>query len=206
MTDAFALLGEPRRPWIHPDTLRARFHEVANPVHPDRFHSASQEERDAATARYAELNAAHQTLREPRLRLAHLLELETGAPLRDIQRLPPGVMDLFVEVGQGCRDVDEFLVRKNAATSPMLKLGAVREIPAWFDRLNGLQARVAARQAELDRELEALNPAWASAPPLGDPSRAVSLPLEDLERLYRACSYAGRWSSQLQERIAQLIG
>jgi hypothetical protein len=41
-------------------------------------------------------------------RLLHLLELELGSRPRDVQRIPSGTMDLFVEVGQVCHEVDRF--------------------------------------------------------------------------------------------------
>ena len=86
MTDAFALLGESRLPWIDPDGLKERFLRLSGPFHPDRVHSASESERQEANRRFAELSSAHHTLREHRDRLLHLLELESGAPPRDIQK------------------------------------------------------------------------------------------------------------------------
>jgi curved DNA-binding protein CbpA len=204
MNDAFALLGQPRHPSLDPSAVRAAFHELANPTHPDRFHGAAADIRDAATERYSALNAAHLTLRETRTRLAHLLELETGAPPRDIQRLPPGVMELFAEIGQTCREVDDFLAKKSAAESPMLKLAAMRDLPKWLGKLNALLAKIQARQTDLDAELAALNPAWDTAPAPGDPARTTALPLDRLEQLYRAVSYASRWTTQVQDRIGQL--
>lgn len=204
MTDAFALLGEPRRPAPDTDALRQRFLEISAPLHPDRFHGAPEAERSEAGRRFAELNAAHQTLREPRDRLLHLLELEAGAKPRDIQRIPPGTMDLFVEVGQMCRDCDEYLKKKAEATSPILRLRQMQAGLDWMERLTGLQARVRAKEEELTAELASLNSVWAAAPPVGDPARAATLPLERLEQLYRAMSYVARWTGQIQERVVQL--
>lgn len=206
MNDAFATLGLRRRPWLDPEVLRRDFLAQSGPTHPDRFHSAGVEERDAAGARYSELNAAHQTLKDARTRLAHLIELETGAPPRDIQRLPPGSMELFSEIGQTCRDVDGYLQKRAAAASPMLQVGLLRELPVWFDRLGGLKQRVATRTAQIDAELLAMNEVWESAPPPGDPARLRALPLDRLEQCYRAASYAARWSAQIQDRMAALAG
>ena len=164
MTDAFALLSEPRRPWLDIDALKARFLPLSTAVHPDRVHGASEAEKAAANARYAELNAAFNTLKEPRDRLLHLLELEAGAKPGDIQRIPPGTMDLFVEVGQTCRDTDEFLKRKSAAESPMVKLRLMQEGFDWLDKLQALQGRVNARRDELTTELQTMNDVWAAAP------------------------------------------
>lgn len=204
MTDAFALLSEPRRPWLDADALKARFLPLSTAVHPDRVHSASEAEKAAANARYAELNAAFNTLKEPRDRLLHLLELEAGGKPKDVQRIPPGTMDLFVEVGQICRDADEFLKRKSASESPMVKLRLMQEGLDWLDRLQALQARVNAKRDELAAELQQLNARWDAAPPVGAPERPAALPLERLEQIYRAMSYVARWTEQLQERQVQL--
>jgi hypothetical protein len=204
MTDAFALLSEPRRPWLDADALKAHFLPLSTAVHPDRVHGASEAEKLAANERYAELNAAFNTLREPRERLLHLLELEAGAKPGDIQRIPPGTMDLFVEIGQTCRDADAYLAKKSTATSPMLKLRIMQEGLEWADKLQALQGRVNSRRDELTTELQAMNATWDAAPPIGSPERRAALPLERLEQIYRTMSYVARWTEQLTERVVQL--
>lgn len=204
MTDFFALLDEARRPWIDPEALKEKFLALSAAVHPDRVHNASPAEKDVATRRYAELNAAYNCLREPRDRLLHLIELESGARPRDIQRIPPGTMDLFVEVGQTCRDVDAFLAEKEKVTSPLLKVQLFERGMEWTDKLNALQQRIHARRDELLAELQQLNQAWASAPALGTPERGAALPLERVEEIYRVLSYVARWTQQIQERVVPL--
>ena len=203
MTDYFSLLGEPKRPWLDPAALRDRFLALSTPVHPDRLHGATEEAKKEASHRYAELNAAYQCLKEPKDRLLHLFELETGEKTKDIQRIPPGTMDFFAQVGQMCRDVDAFLIEKEKASSPMVKVQLFEKGMDWSDRLNELQAELNARQAELATELEGMNPLWEAAPVSG-PDRQKFLPLERLEQIYRTFSYISRWTSQLQERAVQL--
>jgi curved DNA-binding protein CbpA len=204
MTDCFELLQEPRRPWLDADALKARFLELSAAAHPDRVHGGTESERAHANARSAELNAAYNTLRESRDRLFHLLELERGAPSRDIQRIPAGTMDLFVEIGQCCRDADTFLATNPNSESPMLKLQRMRQALEWSDRLMALQRQVNLRREVLETTLRGLNAAWESAPPPSDPDRKNHLPLESLEDAARAMSYVSRWTSQLQERLGQL--
>lgn len=204
MTDAFALLGESRRPWLDPDTLKSRFLEFSAPLHPDRFHGASDSDRLAVNHRFAELSAAYNALKEPRDRLLHLLELESGTKPRDVQRIPPGTMDLFVEIGQACRETDEFLKNRVEAPSPMLKLKQLQQSLHWTDRLDTLQKKVFEKQAEIFVELQALNPIWETAPAVGSAVRQTALPLERLEQLYRSMSYVTRWTEQLRERMVQL--
>src|SRR6266480_4581877 len=98
MADYFFLLDEPRRPWLDPEVLKAKFHVLTSTVHPDRVHRATEPEKQAANQRYAELNAAYQCLREPKDRLRHLLELERGIKVEDVQKISPGTMDWFMEI------------------------------------------------------------------------------------------------------------
>jgi hypothetical protein len=204
MVDYFALMDEPRRPWLDADALREKFLQRSSDVHPDRFHSTSPAEKEQATQRYAELNLAHNTLREPRDRLLHLLELEKGEKPSDIQRIPPGTMDLFVEVGQLCRDVDAFLADRAKVESPMLKVRMFERGLDWTDKLQAVQQRIATKRGELDLELRGMNAAWEQCPPSGDASRRAALPLERVEQIYRTFSYIARWSEQLNERLVQL--
>lgn len=204
MNDAFALLSEPRQPWLDAGALKQKFLTRSTDVHPDRVHSATEADKQAANTHYAELNAAYNTLREPRDRLLHLLQLELGAKPSDIQRIPPGTMDLFVEVGQLCRDVDAFIAGRANVTSPLLKVQMFERGMEWTDKLQALQLRINAKRDELAAELQEMNSVWQSAPAIGSAERAAALPLERLEQIYRVFSYIARWSEQINERLVQL--
>jgi len=204
MIDYFELLQEQRRPHLEVAALKQHFLQLSSAEHPDRFHTAPEEERQRANQRYAALNTAYICLREPKERLRHLLELESPARLKDIQRIPPGTMDLFVEVGQLCRDVDAFLAERNQVTSPILKVQWFQKGLEWTDKLNTVQQRVNAKRNELTAELEQMNTAWEQAPPPGAPDRPAALPLERLEQIYRTFSYTSRWTEQIQEHLVQL--
>jgi hypothetical protein len=203
MIDSFALLNEVRRPWLDPDVLREKFLALSSDAHPDRVHSALPADQAQATSRYSELNAAYNTLREPKERLLHLLELEAGKP-KDVQRIPPGTMDLFVEVGQICRDVDAFLASRGNVTSPLMKVQLFQQAMEWEEKLKAFQRRINTRRDELAAELQRMNEAWYGAPAVGSAERATALPLERLEQIYRFLSYISRWSEQMQERTLQL--
>jgi hypothetical protein len=204
MIDSFSILNEARRPFVDPDALKQKFLALSSDAHPDRVHSGSAEEKERATARYSDLNAAYNTLREPRERLLHLLELEAGARPKDVQRIPPGTMDLFVQVGQLCRDVDAFLAHRSKVESPLAKVQVFQEGMEWTDKLQALQQRVNEVRNELARELEQMNAVWQAAPSVGSAERPAALPLERLEQVYRVFSYIARWSEQIQERTLQL--
>jgi DnaJ-domain-containing protein 1 len=202
--DNFALLGQPRLPWLDPAALKAAFLEQSARLHPDRVHAASAEEQAAATARFAELNAACHCLREPKERLLHLLELETGAPPANVQSVPADTMDLFLATGQACREADQFLAAKSKTASPLLQAREFEESLAWTARLQALQERIQLRREQLLAELRVMNEAWIAAPPAPSPARPGALPLRRLEEMGRTLSYIARCGGQIQERLAQL--
>ena len=118
VTDAFALLGLPRLPWLDPAVVRDQFLAASRDQHPDRHHGSSEAERARVQSAYTGLNAAQQCLRESRTRITHLLELETGARPRDVVQLPAGVNALFGPVGAACHGADQCLREREAARSP----------------------------------------------------------------------------------------
>src|SRR5271167_1774936 len=98
MIDYFALLNEPRRPWLDADSLRQKFRALSASAHPDKVRATGELEKSGAAKSFAELNAAYHCLAEPKSRLRHLLELELGAKPGDIRQIPAALADLFAEV------------------------------------------------------------------------------------------------------------
>jgi curved DNA-binding protein CbpA len=186
MIDYFAVLDEPRRAWLDPDALKAKFLALSATVHPDRVHGQSESARKAAQDRYTQLNAAYQSLRETRSRLQHLLELERGGKLQDVQDIPPETMDMFFQVGKLCRETDAFLAEKREVSSPLLKVQMFERAGAWQDKLNATGADLRTRISSLEDEIKA------------------PIPLPRIEAVHRLLSYYTRWLAQLQERTVQL--
>jgi curved DNA-binding protein CbpA len=202
--DYFALLGQPRQPWLDSALLKAAFLQQSARLHPDRVQASHPAEQAAATGRFAELNAAYHCLREPKERLLHLLELETGAPPANVQSVPADTMDLLMETGDVCRQTDLFLEAKGRAASPLLQAQLFEQTLDWTSRLQALHERILLRRDQLLAELPAMNAAWNAAPPPSSPVRAGALPLRRLEELGRTLSYIARCGGQIQERLAQL--
>jgi DnaJ-domain-containing protein 1 len=198
MTDYFALFNEPRRPWLDSELLKEKFLALSATVHPDRVHNLGEAERAAAQERYTELNTAYNSLREPKERLHHLLELEHGALPKDIQRIPSELMDLSLEVGQACREADAFLAEKAKVTSPLLQVTYFERGQEFVDKLQGVRQRVIALNNRLIEELREIDAAWQST---ATPRSAL---LQRLEQLYRLFSYFARWTAQTQERVVRL--
>ncbi len=195
-SDPFAAFELEPAPGLDDAALKERFARATAESHPDKFQRAPEPERTAAEARYAELNRAYQTLVDPRQRLLALYELTQGAKPRDVQRIPPGTMDLFVEVGQVCRQLDEFLGRKRAA-GRLERAGLLSEELALQEALTALRVKLEALGVNLETGLAALDAKW----------RAGEKDLDALEAFYRKYSYLARWRQQLEEReIALLTG
>jgi DnaJ-domain-containing protein 1 len=198
MTDYFALLKEQRRPCLDPDLLKQKFLALSAEVHPDRVHGADESEKRAAQERYAELNSGYNCLREPKERLAHLLELETGAKPRQVQNIPSDLMNAFMEITNVCRGADDFLAEKNATTSPLLKLQLFERGQEWTEKLMVLQRKINSWREELLARLKDIDGQWVTN--VGERSDLLAL----LERNCQLLGYFGRWSAQIHERIVQL--
>jgi hypothetical protein len=200
MTDYFALLDEPRRPWLEAAGLKEKFLARSATAHPDKVAAGDGTARAAAAISFAELNAAHSCLAEPKSRLLHLLELELDAKPKDIQQIPSALADLFAEVSTTCREADGFLAGKGNFNSPLLQVQWFERSQEWIEKLNALQQKLNGLHARLIAELKAVDEAWMGAP--GADQRKL---LPRLEELYRLFSYFNRWNRQIQERVVQLM-
>lgn len=198
MTDYFALLKEQRRPWIEPDLLKQKFLTLSAQVHPDRVHGANESEKRAAQERYAELNAAYNCLREPKERLSHLIELETGTKPKQVQNVPSDLMNAFLEITNLCRAADAFLTEKDSTTSPLLKLQLFEQGQEWTQRLMSLQGKVNSWREDLMTRLKSSDNEWV---PSQDKRQEL---IGFLEKECQLLGYIGRWSAQIQERILRL--
>lgn len=199
MTDNFAMLDEPRRPWLEPDSLKQKFLALSAGLHPDKIHAAGEAEKAGATKSFAELNAAYSCLAEPKSRLLHLLELELGAKPKEIQQIPSALADLFAEVAMTCRNADAFLAEKNKATSPLVQVQFFERGQEWVEKLNALRQKLNGLHDRLTSELKSLDAKWMNTNTAS--RRGV---LAEAEELYRLFGYFNRWSKQIQERVVRL--
>ena len=202
MSDYFALLDEPRRPWLDADLLKQKFLARSSEVHPDRVHGASEADKRVANQRYTDLNAAYVCLREPRDRLRHLLELELGRKPADLQDMPAELANLLMEIASVCREADGFLAKQSNITSPLLRAQSFPEVQNWTERLTTLQRIIAGRHDALLACLRTLDTAWAET--AADPSAHLGL-LAELETVCRQLGFFSRWNGQIQDRLMRLM-
>jgi len=191
----FALFELEPGPELDAAALKERFARATSDSHPDKFAQAPEAERLAAETRYTTLNQAYQTLIDPRARLLALYELTKGEKPRDVQRIPPGTMDLFKEVGEMCRELDEFLERKRTTTGRVQRAGLMSEELTLQDALVALRMKLEQFGMTVDAGISALDARWR----VGDKD------VNALEAVYRKYSYLARWRQQLEEREIALM-
>lgn len=201
MTDHFATLGEPRRPWLDAEALKEKFHMLSATVHPDRVHGAGESTRQTAADHYTALNAAYQCLREPKTRLHHLILLERGKKPGDSNQIPDDLLRLFTLMGGLVRQADTLLAEKSRITSPVLRVQLIERALPCLGSMSQLQSSLRARRDELDSELRQLDAAWPTMP--RGPA-ITEAQLQNAERLYHLYGFIDRWLAQLQERAFQL--
>jgi len=199
MIDYFALLNEPRRPLLDSDFLKKKFLALSAECHPDRVHGANESEKESAQKRYTELNTAYNCLRDDKSRLVHLLELERGSKPKDVQTVPPALMELFLRVREVGQHTDIFLAERRGVSSPLLKVQMFERAQEMIEPLSKMQQQINAWHEGLIARLKEIDSAWDGA---GAGNREKVL--HKIEELYPLFSYFNRWSGQIQERIVQL--
>lgn len=187
MTDYFALLDQPRRAWLDPDELKEAFHRKSRDLHPDSGSSS------AAAADFAQLNEAHQVLREPKRRIQHLLALEGRAPARDAS-VPSDIADLFPIVASVTQDADALGQKMASATNPLSRSLLKPQLLAVQNRIAETLERIRDLHGMADAELRRLS----------DVGPAEEAYWSQLHQLYLRFSYLGRWIGELEEKQVRL--
>ena len=90
MADYFALLAQPRRPWIDSEELKKRFLGLSADLHPDRVHESSPAEKERAQTS-TELEKLTQSIGALQDRMSRS---DVSAPVSGvINKLNPGILD-----------------------------------------------------------------------------------------------------------------
>jgi curved DNA-binding protein CbpA len=99
VTDYFALLDQPQRPWIDLEELEEKYHKLARVTHPDQPHEQA--------GNFAEVNKGYRVLRDPKLRLEHLLALEGEAISSGTSDIPADLAELFMQIARAIKTGDK---------------------------------------------------------------------------------------------------
>jgi len=188
MTDYFALLGQPRAPWLDPAALKEAYHRQTLQSHPDT--TAHDCEND-----FAELNEAYQVLQDPKRRLHCLLGLESGAPPSANQAIPQELQELFLLIAASTQRANALQEKIRTASNALSRSLLKPQIVEMEKEVSDLRQKVRDLNDAANVQLGEINSAWQ------DDRARQFVPLSNL---YFTFAYLGRWSAQLDELAFQL--
>jgi curved DNA-binding protein CbpA len=185
MIDHFAVLGQPRAPWLDPADLKDAYHRKTLQTHPDTTASG-----DTGNA-FAQLNEAYQVLQDPKRRLHHLLELEGHAPSSTDQTVPDELHELFPAIGALSQRASLLQERMKAASNALSRSLLKPQILEVQKETKHLREKIENLSDASLTKLRQINSRWRDE-------------IAALSNLYFAFAYLTRWSAQLDELAFQL--
>jgi curved DNA-binding protein CbpA len=189
MIDYFALLEQPRAPWLDPASLKDSYHRKTLATHPDTA-GAGDTERG-----FSELNEAYQALQDPKRRLHHLLELEGHAPSSKDQTVPQELHELFPAIGSLSQRASLLLEKMKTASSALNRSLLKPQILELQKETKELRETIQALSDASLAQLRLVNARWAK-----NPTEEIAA----LSNLYLVFAYLKRWSAELDEIAFQL--
>jgi len=186
MTDYFALLGQPRLPWLDRAALKEVYHTKTLQTHPD----------SGAEAGFTDLNEAYQVLQDPKRRLQHLLELHQAPLPAANQTVPADLQELFLQIGALTQQIQPLLEKVRAASNELSRSLLKGELLTVQKEIAGLRETVGSMSAAAEEQLKEIDSAWRA-----DPAGQI----DALQDLHLRFAYLGRWSEQLDELAFQLL-
>jgi curved DNA-binding protein CbpA len=184
MTDYFALLNQPRSPWLDPEKLKEVYHEKTLRWHPDVQPSGGE------TSLFSSLNEAYQTLQDPKRRLHHLLGLQGCAPSSAPVAVPAHLHDLFPKVGAVTQRTNQLLDKLAVASNALSRSLLERDVLSSRTEIDELLTKLRQLYEGVITQLPGLGAAWSINP---DP------PIDPLTALYHELAYLTRWIAQVEE-------
>jgi curved DNA-binding protein CbpA len=187
MTDYFALLDQPRAPWLNPAELKEAYHRKTLENHPDTAAPGGSD--------FAELNEAYQVLQDPKRRLHHLLGLENCAPPPGNQAVPQELQELFLDIGGLTQRANTLLQKTGTTTNALSKSLLKPQMVELQNEAENLRETVRRLFDAASEQLQKINVVWQT-------NRAGQFAA--LSNLYFRFAYLSRWSAQLNELAFQL--
>ncbi|MEY2520810.1 MAG: DnaJ domain [Verrucomicrobiota bacterium] len=189
MTDYFALLDQPRAPWLDPEKLKQVYHQKTLRTHPD---TAAPGESESS---FAQLNEAYQVLQDVKRRLHHLLELEGHALSSADQTVPRELHDLFPAIGALAQRATGLLEKIRTASNALSRSLLKPEILEVQKETKELRGKIQELSDSSLAQLRQADSRWKNNPT--DEIAALS-------DLYFTFAYLTRWSAQLDELAFQI--
>ena len=186
MTDYFALLRQPHQPHLDDSALEQAFRERARLLHPD---AAGANEGDE----FAQLNTAFNVLRDPRLRLRHLLELEGVTPAKEL--IAPELVELFSRAAEISHQATAEIAKERGPESAITRSVAQLKRSQIRAELVSVLRKLEANALRAQSDLEDLNALW-------DKERAAAV--AKATQLQQRFTVLHRWMDTLGELQFQL--
>lgn len=193
MTDYFALLGQPRRPWIDAEKLKQAFHQKTLQAHPDA--QRANGDSGEAEAAFAAINDAYQVLQDPKRRLQHLLALHGDTGKSSAAVAPADLEELFPQIAALTQELARTSEQAAAATSALGRSLLKPQLLQVRQRLSDMLELLLSWKANADAALQEIDNEWTN-------EGGEQLPR--LRELYVRYSYLQRWIGQLEEHRMQL--
>ncbi len=191
MTNSFAVLQFPAKPWLSPEELQARFLELAARWHPDGNNDPN------STAEFQKISVAHQTLKDPVRRIEAVLELERPGFLASLARnaIPPFLAELFMEVATLQREINAFCAQHSSTHSPLSLALLKGERIALRKDLEQLVQKLRLQWERCLSQIQAADSTW---------ERRTAESLAALALVHQEMVYLQRWRDQLRESQVRL--
>lgn len=189
MIDYFALLDQPRAPWLESEKLKQVYHQKTLRTHPDTAPPGQAENS------FAQLNEAYQVLQDAKRRLHHLLELEGHAPSSADQTVPRELHDLFPAIGALAQRASVLLEKTKTASNALSRSLLKPQILEVQKETKELREKIQRLSDSSLAQLRLVDSRWKK-----NPAEEIAA----LTNLYFTFAYLSRWSAQLDELAFQL--
>jgi len=187
MPDHFAILAQPRRPWLDAEALKEAFHRATAQEHPDVAGGSGENA--------AALNAAYAVLRNPAMRLRHLAELEWPGVTPPPSAIPTALADFFGRIAT-LRQAGPALAKKEAAAqSPLARALLAGDRAVQRRDLQTVLGELEATEVAILADLRILDAEWDQ--------RDASTPAR-LAAVQQQFSFLAKWQAQLREDLFRL--
>jgi len=177
MEDAFSLFGLERRPLIDEAALKEKYLRLAATRHPDL--SGGNDEK------FHLLQDAYKTLREPALRLRHLMELEFPGGGSQSDSAPHA--ELFMSAGSAVQAAKAVFSCLENSTSALARALLSSEIAEALRRVREAFQSIQRARDELTMRLKNLDIRWPE------------VSADELAALASSFRFLARWTAQLSE-------
>ena len=183
MTDLFAVLRVPARPWLDPEALRDVYVRLSEGLHRQ---AGSQDE-------LVTLNRAFQVLNNPATRVEHLLSLTGGES--NTRRIDPVIGEFFGRVASRFQEADHLLGEISKPGPALVRALQIQRVHAARADLDDLAHGLAAQQDRCLEALRELDHAW-----LHNPTGTR----EALAQLATNLTFLQKWQGQIRERLLRM--